>query len=482
MILKLAFKNIISRKSSSVIILFIAFAVAVLVVTNAIFDSTENGIQETFVSSFTGDIVIRPKNDTPLSLLGDETPVTGSFTEIPQVSPYSIIYDYLESIPQITALSPQVSGLSALDFNNQKFPSIVFGVETDEYLKIMDSVKIVEGRPFARNEDGIMLSTQIAKKIGAKLGSDIQFIVTEGLTARIRSVPITGIYSYPVENTIFDQIVLMNSKKARDLLGMSTLYDAEDIVLDEATEELLSDYDLDSLFDEAADFSAGTLFSEKETTKESESVKDKEQKVAKVTNADNTVWNFIVCSVDSDKDINRLIRKLNRYFKHNDWNVEAVNWRSAAGSTAMYLYFLRLILNIGIIVVLFAGFIIINNTLVVNILDRIQEIGTMRAIGTSKLFVSLQCMAETLILAVTAGIIGLILGCVFSHIVLSMHITFSNNFLIQLFGGNTLVTVVKASNLFNCFCVSLLLGMVAWIYPVHTALNTSPVTAMTGAK
>ena len=253
-------------------------------------------------------------------------------------------------------------------------------------------------------------------------------------------------------------------------------------VLDEATEELLSDYDLDSLFDEAADFSAGTLFSEKETTKESESVKDKEQKVAKVTNADNTVWNFIVCSVDSDKDINRLIRKLNRYFKHNDWNVEAVNWRSAAGSTAMYLYFLRLILNIGIIVVLFAGFIIINNTLVVNILDRIQEIGTMRAIGTSKLFVSLQCMAETLILAVTAGIIGLILGCVFSHIVLSMHITFSNNFLIQLFGGNTLVTVVKASNLFNCFCVSLLLGMVAWIYPVHTALNTSPVTAMTGAK
>lgn len=481
MILKLAFKNIISRKSSSVIILFIAFAVAVLVVTNAIFDSTENGIQETFVSSFTGDIVIRPKNDTPLSLLGDETPVTGSFTEIPQVSPYSIIYDYLESIPQITALSPQVSGLSALDFNNQKFPSIVFGVETDEYLKIMDSVKIVEGRPFARNEDGIMLSTQIAKKIGAKLGSDLQFIVTEGLTARIRSVLITGIYSYPVENTIFDQIVLMNSAKARDLLGMSALYDVDDIELDDTTEELLSDYDLDSLFDDADDFSARELASAKENDAKSDK-KETENKTLETSPASETSWNFIVCDVENNKDVDKLIKKMNKHFKHNDWNIEAVNWRNAAGSTAMYLYFLRLILNIGIIVVLFAGFIIINNTLVVNILDRIQEIGTMRAIGTTKLFVSLQCMAETLILAVTAGLFGLILGCLLSQIVLSMHITFSNNFLIQLFGGNTLVTVVKASNLFNCFCVSLLLGMVAWIYPVHTALNTSPVTAMTGAK
>ncbi|MCR4954344.1 MAG: FtsX-like permease family protein, partial [Treponema sp.] len=272
-----------------------------------------------------------------------------------------------------------------------------------------------------------------------------------------------------------------NSAKARDLLGMSALYDVDDIELDDTTEELLSDYDLDSLFDDADDFSARELASAKENDAKSDK-KETENKTLETSPASETSWNFIVCDVENNKDIDKLIKKMNKHFKHNDWNIEAVNWRSAAGSTAMYLYFLRLILNIGIIVVLFAGFIIINNTLVVNILDRIQEIGTMRAIGTTKLFVSLQCMAETLILAVTAGLIGLILGCILSQIVLSMHITFSNNFLIQLFGGNTLVTVVKASNLFNCFCVSLLLGMVAWIYPVHTALNTSPVTAMTGAK
>ncbi len=87
MLLYLAFKNIISKKSSFVIIFFIAFAVMLLVITNAVFDSTEQGVQETFVSSFTGDIVIRPEYKSPLSLFGDETPVTGSLTKLPNLIP-----------------------------------------------------------------------------------------------------------------------------------------------------------------------------------------------------------------------------------------------------------------------------------------------------------------------------------------------------------------------------------------------------------
>lgn len=494
MILSLALKNIVSRKSSVVIILFISFAIALLVLTNSIFDSTENGIKETFVSSFTGDIVIRPKSENPLSLLGDETPITGSFTEIPPVSPYEEIYGFLKTVPQIKLISPQISGMAALDFNGQKFPAIVFGTETENYLRIMDSIKLLEGRAFSDDEDGIMLSTQIANKIGAGLGSDIQFVVAEGLTARIRSAPLTAIYSYPVEHSIFDELVIMNPETARELLGMNSLYSSEDIVLDEDTENLLSDYDLDSLFEEADDFNAAELaqkYSQNtEVAKEAE-LPESEASVdfAKealpdfdIKNASDTTWNFIICDAENSKDVPKIIRTLNKKFKKSGWPVEAVNWRNAAGSTAMYLYFLRMILNVGIIVVLIAGFIVINNTLVVNILDRIQEIGTMRAIGTSKLFVSLQCMAETLILALAAGLLGLVLGSFLSRLVLASHITFTNTFLIQLFGGNQLVTVVKVASLIKCFMVSLVLGMVAWIYPVHTALSTSPVTAMTGAR
>ena len=92
--LKFALKNIVSRKSSLVIILFIAFSIAALVMANAVFDGTRSGIEKTFSQNFTGDIVIRPKAQFPMSLFGDETPITGNLSELPQLVPYSDIYSY----------------------------------------------------------------------------------------------------------------------------------------------------------------------------------------------------------------------------------------------------------------------------------------------------------------------------------------------------------------------------------------------------
>lgn len=487
MLLLLSLKNILSRKSSAVIILFIAFAVALLVLTNAIFDSTENGIQETFVSSFTGDLVIRPKNETPLSLLGDETPVTGTFTEIPLLTPYEKINDYLKGLPEVKLSNPQLFGMAALDYKGKKTPLALFGTETSDYLKIMTGIKIEKGLAYAENQKGIMLSTLVAQNIGADLGSELQFLVAEGLSVRIRSAPVTALYSYPVENRIFDDIILISPQIVRELFEINSMYSSEDLVLDKNTQQLLSDYDLDSLFEDGdidqTDFEDSPNFGRAPQTELSpwENSPAFENSPVSETSSD-TSWNFIICKLSPEASVKKTIKKMNRFFEKSGWNVEAVGWRNAAGNLAMYLYFLRLIFNIGIFIVLFAGFIIINNTLVVNILDRTQELGTMRAIGTSKLFVSLQCMSETLMLALTAGILGLIFGSLLSRLVLCLHITFTNAFLIQLFGGNSLVTVVKASNLIKCFCVSLILGMIAWIYPVYTALNTSPVVAMRGAR
>ena len=59
--LKLAFRNIFSRKSSFVIILFITFAITMLIIVNSIFDGTDNGIKTVFMDSFTGEFIVREK-------------------------------------------------------------------------------------------------------------------------------------------------------------------------------------------------------------------------------------------------------------------------------------------------------------------------------------------------------------------------------------------------------------------------------------
>ena len=94
-ILRLALKNILSRKSSAAIVLFVSAAISLLVVINSVFDCTEYGIEEVFKNSFTGDFVIRPKATAPLSLFGDETPFTGELSEIPELFPYENLCDFL---------------------------------------------------------------------------------------------------------------------------------------------------------------------------------------------------------------------------------------------------------------------------------------------------------------------------------------------------------------------------------------------------
>ena len=144
----------------------------------------------------------------------------------------------------------------------------------------------------------------------------------------------------------------------------------------------------------------------------------------------------------------------------------------------MYLYWIHNIFTLGVIVLLGVGFIIVNNTLTVSALDRIPETGTLRAIGGKKNFIIRQFMSETMILTVLAGILGILLGLFFNLLINKLNITLTNTYLIQIFGGNTLKTIITASNIVKCLVLSVVLGIIGWIYPVKISMDVSPVQAM----
>lgn len=484
MLLRLAYKNIIARKSSIVIILFIAFAIMLLVVTNSVFDSTERGIEETFIHSFTGDIVIRPKNDVSFCLFGDETPVTGKLTTIDTLTPYAEIRETLKNFDDIKSSFSQLSASVVIESKSARFPIYLFGVDGEAYLKTMPALSLVDGTPYKNDEKGVMLSDVVAKKLKLSVGDKVQFAVSDGASFRIRAADVKAIYSYGVDNNTLENIAIADSKTVCSLLDINAMVYDENIDLTEEQKALFSEnFDDESLFFDAEDVDAvfndnfETQVEEVNSNSITPSASD-----ADVNSGESLSWNFIVCSLVDSNNAKDNIRKLNKIFRENKWPVEAVGWRAAAGNTAMYLYWMRIILNVGILVILFAGFIVVNNTLVINILDRNREIGTMRAIGASRNFICGMCFSETFILAVISGILGCILGVIMSYFVKSMNISFSNEFLIQLFGGNKLVTHITFSNLFNSFLLALFLGFLAWIYPVQTALQANPVQAMQGAK
>lgn len=475
MLFKLAFKNILSRRSSAVIILFMSFAAVLLVVSNALFDGTEKGIQNSFTESFTGDFIIRPVSKAPLSLFGDETPITGELTEIETLVPYESILEFLSSNPLVSGFVPQVSGVAMLENGTARKNMSLFGVQGDIYLDMMKGANLIEGRAYTFDEKGMLVSDKVATELGITVGKTIQFTIADGTSFRIRAVPVTGIISYESPNSIFERFVLVNPDTVRDIMDIADSYAYDDTSFDETTINLLDEsLNFDDLFSSAGDVDA--IFEDSSLMDTSVSIEEE------IVPAVNTAWNYLVCKVQDGADTKQIIKKLNKEFKAREWLVEAVNWRHAAGSTALYLYWMRMIFNIGILIIMAAGFIVVNNTLVVSVLDRTREIGTMRALGASSLFVSLQCMIETVSMALVAGLIGCFTGSLVALGLTSMEIIFTNSFLIQLFGEGALVVGVSWGNVVEILFLMLCLGILGWVYPVITALKVQPIEAIQGVR
>ena len=90
--------------------------------------------------------------------------------------------------------------------------------------------------------------------------------------------------------------------------------------------------------------------------------------------------------------------------------MEVVDWQAAAGIIGQFIVLIRMVLYIAIVIIFAVALVIINNTMVMTTMERVTEIGTLRAIGAQRSFIIGMFVLETLVLAVTFGAIGAGLG------------------------------------------------------------------------
>lgn len=471
MLIKLAVNNVLSRKSSIVIILFIAFTTGLFGIANAFFDSTDNGLQQNYIKSFTGDLIITAKTKNQLSLFGDETPVTGSLSKIPLLKERDKI---ISNLDQSFDYTTQLTAPCYVEKNSKRQALYLFGVKPSEYLNMMSGISIIDGKAFEDDQRGVLISEKTQKFLDAKIGDRIQFIVNDGPTLRIRAAEVTGIFTSGSNLDGIGQYVIADKTTAESLLGLEA-ENYEPVNISHNKSDLLDDdMDFDSIFEEDFDLDE----TEEESFEATETILLQETKTASVTEP----CNYIIIKLKDSKKAGSVINSLNKTFKRNNIEAVATDWRHAAGSSALYLYWIKIIFNVGIIIILISGYIIVNNTLVINIMDRTREIGTMRAFGAPKRYVIAECFVETVILTISGGLIGLMLSFVGTTAITMAHIKLSNSFLIQLFGSSALNIHITQNNLLVLIGMMALLCLAGWILPVKKAIKVTPVSAMKEAK
>jgi ABC-type lipoprotein release transport system permease subunit len=481
LIIKLALRNLgrNARRTRTIGIL-VAGILCLMTIGNAIFDGTERGVRRTFIESFTGDLSVSADNGAEFSLFGDDSPVVGGLSSIPTIPQGDVIVKDLSARPQVAAAASLVCGQAALEVGGYRQGVSAFGIEGPDYFKAFPAVSIVKGAAIDGRSPGIMITearaAAIAQTTGKalELGDSIQLTEVSSQGFQIRRAPLVGLLRYQIQNDTLDSLVLVDATTLRSLLGMSLgVEKGQDSGTATGPANAAS---LDDLFTDAHDKvakpQAGIELSQVEKQLKEEIAKNDPLRL------ESSAVNFVLVALRPGIDPGRFASALKKDYTGSGSRLRVLDWRHTAGFSALYVYWIRIIFNIGFFIAIFGGMLIIINALVISVIERTGEIGTMRALGASKGFVRKLFFAENMMLVLTYGVIGIALGGAASFALGRSGIKIGNQFMATLFGSHTIDPVFTAGGALYHIAIAALIGAVGWIYPVRLALRIQPVRAI----
>lgn len=482
-LLRIALRNLREHRAKTLIVgIIIAIGIAILVIGNSIMDSLTRGIGEAFIENHTGDVMVTGKADGALSVFGY---MVNTGTEVvPTIPQYSRIYDYVSARPEVSSLTSQVGGTALMNLSeDESNVTILFGVEPQSYFSTFkNAVEILQGTNLLPGQPGIILSQEkideIKKNTGAalKVGDTITLTGVGAGGFKIREVPLVGIYRFQYTNDYMRLLSFVDVQTLRALNSMILATTADIQVSKEAT-QLLESSSPDCLFSGDMVESVGARKAPN-TEQSLTSLLGAEGAGRAPPALDSGAWHYMLIKLKDSSRAPAFIASLNRYFLDNGIEARASDWLAASGPAGSFAYGTKYLFNLLIIIIAVVAVIIIMNTLVVSVIERTAEIGTMRALGAQKRFIRRMFILETMSVSVVFGIIGIALAGLILGILGLSGFRAPNSFFELLFGGRVFHPSISVGSIVTALAVVVLIGIVSSLYPVLVALKIQPVKAI----
>lgn len=503
LITKIAWRNIWRHKGKSFVIGLILFIGTLLMtVGNGIVSGMERGFKENISETFTGDIVISSSreltDDVLLRQMGTPLEVIENFEDLEKI---------LGETEEIHSYLPMAVGWgNAINLNYDMNFVGMLGVDIDKYMEFFpDSIEILEGRNLKKGERGIILGTtyrdQTFLETDYWLVSEEDRIVEENLSKEAKlfeeldtldnivvmgmskdfssmdvKVPIKGVFRYKSLNKFWGNYSIVDIDSYREANNMIT--GGKEV---ELSEEELSLFDEDFSFGD--DFltdldgeSASLSFDDFESTLQDEINKEVAED-EKIEINDGAYQIALVRLHDINKT-EEVIERLNKVFKENNIDAKAISWQKSIGILGNMATFIKIALNMFIIFIFFVAIIVIMNTLSMAAMERVTELGMMRAVGARKSFLSGMFMSETFFLSLFFGGIGIIVGIGVLLFISSLGLETTNEFLQIIYGGDVLNPVITISDITLGLIELTLVSILAVIYPIILVNKIRPLDAL----
>ncbi|MDP2790730.1 MAG: FtsX-like permease family protein [Rectinemataceae bacterium] len=467
--LKIALRTLMRRKGRAALIgVLVAFGTFLIVFGTTFTASTSEASRASIIDNFTGDFIIYSERSK-------ELPSPFAFqTPLPNIQNLEAVTDFLSTLPEVEAYVPYSQNYAIIQVEREgkkvDLPFIFYAVDPPLYRSVFKNAAMTSGSFFgveasqtaAWDESrGVVISEyqneQYTKNYGVTLttGESVTVLgVTEG---GVNTVPsrLVGIFEPEHYKNVFDYINFVDAATFSQLYnftGVEALPDSFNAGLEAAS---LSE---DALFDLALDEDFGKFDL---STLKSEAVSG--FTMLAVTLKDHNALESVLAQVRTEGE---------------SLGIKVASWKEASGFYATISSALQAFIVVATALIFLVVTLIFTNTLIINVVERTGEIGTMRALGTDKSFIRGLFLTETLILNLSAALVAMLVSLIAMLFLSKSGIPLPDTISQFLVGGGRLPLQIRLMPFIQAIFVVALVSVLATLYPVAVATSITPLKAM----
>jgi ABC-type lipoprotein release transport system permease subunit len=182
--------------------------------------------------------------------------------------------------------------------------------------------------------------------------------------------------------------------------------------------------------------------------------------------------------LDDPKQMRPTMKAIEEQGKRDGLTLKAISWQESAGIIGNFIAFARAVLFTAIIIIFTIALVIINNALVMATLERVREIGTLRAIGAQRRFILSMLVVEAVVIGLIFGGLGAIVGAIIVKIIAAVGIPATSDVAFFFFSGPRLRPFLQPGSMVAAFIIVLFVATVSSFYPAWLAMRVTPRQAM----
>jgi putative ABC transport system permease protein len=465
----IAFRNLLRRKSRMIAIGLLVFFGTLLIIFGDTFSaSAQYYAKQAIIDYFTGDFIV-------YSSRSKEKPTPFAFTTpLPLIQDLDKVLAFLSSHPDIARFVPvaQNYSLISIEDNGQKveLPFIFYAIDPMPFARTFMNFRVTEGTYFGTTdialkaedgyEPGVLLSnfqrSVFKKNYNADLavGDTLTVLgLTQGGSVNAVKAKLLGFFDPEHFTNVFNYLNLL------DIRTYATLYNFTGVSGSSLPADLNKAFSLDNESDIFALGSDANLGSVDVSTLKAEKLSGYTMIAVKLKNHDS-----LAASMKAITDANP--------------TVLAAKWDDASGGFASISAAFQAFIYIATLLIFLVVALIFMNTLIINVIERTSEIGTMRAMGSEKSLIRGIFLAETFILNLVFMAAGMIAGTLIILLFGQRGVPLPETLAQYLIGGGSLPLRMTARPFIEATVVIAVVSVLATLYPIRVATKITPLKAM----